>query len=131
MNDNLMTEELNELREYLMMKGYKVWETESNEYPNVQTITQKLQKRVDFDKQHLPVCSCNDKLLINIDICQAKVHGKISVTAEMSLVHANSKDEWCNLSLYSLKPNQIYGYGDLEAKEDKLLEMWEIFYNED
>lgn len=128
MNDNIMTEELNELRDYLMMKGYKCWETESKEYPDVQMITQKLQKRVDFDNPHLSVCSCNDKLLLNIDICQAKVHGNISVTAEMSLVHANNKDEWCDLKLYSLKPAQVYGYEELEAKENKLLKMWEIFY---
>ena len=126
MNNNTMAEELNKLRDFLINKKYKCWDTEYNDYPNVNMITQKLQRRLDIDFPNLPVCDCNDKLSINVDICQAVVHGNLSVTAEIHLCHANKQNEWCNLKIYSLKPEDIYN--NLEYYEDKLMKMWELFY---
>lgn len=126
MNNNIATEELNKLKDFIISKNYKCWDTKYNDSPNIRMITQKLQRRLDIDFPELPVCDCNDKLFINVDICQSTIHGNLSVTAEVHLCHENKQGEWCDLKIYSLKPQDIYDR--LYFYENKLLEMWELFY---
>lgn len=125
-NQNTMTKEFNELCDFILSNGYTCWDTEYQEFDDAEMITQKLQRRVDKVYSTLPVCNCNDKLFVNIDIVQAVIHGNMSITAEIHLCHENKQGEWCNLRVYALKPDQVYC--KLEDKEHKLLKMWEIFY---
>ncbi len=39
MSNNTMTEELNNLRDFLISKNYKSWDTKYDELPNVNMIT--------------------------------------------------------------------------------------------
>lgn len=126
---NTMTKEFNELREYILSKGYTCWDTKYQEFHNVEMITQKLQRRVDKVYDMLPVCNCNDKLVINIDIVQAVIHGNTSITAELHLCHENKQGEWCNLRIYGLKSEDVYD--NIDKYETKLLEMWKMFCDED
>lgn len=120
-NQNTMTKEFNELRDFIMSRGYVVWETKSNDFHNVYLITQKLQRRVDKVYNLLPVCNCNDKLFINVDITQAIIHGNLSISAEVHLCHENSQGEWCNLKIYSLKPEDVYS--NFDKYEQKVLKL--------
>ena len=128
-NQNTMTKEFNELREFILSKGYTCWDTKYQEFNNVEMITQKLQRRVDKVYSTLPVCNCNDKLFVNVDIIQTVYQGNMSITAEVHLCHENKQCKWCNLRVYALKPDQVYS--KLEDKEHKLLEMWSVFCEED
>ena len=125
-NQNTMTKEFNELRDFILSKGYTCWDTDYQEFGDAKMITQNLQRRVDKVYNTLPVCNCNDKLFINVDIIQTVYQGNMSITAELHLCHENKQGEWCNLRAYALKPDQVYC--KLEDKEHKLLKMWEIFY---
>lgn len=128
-NPNIMTNEFNKLRDFIRSHGYVVWETESNDFHNVYLITQKLQRRVDKVYNLLPVCNCNDKLFVNIDITQSSIHGNLSINAEVHLCHENKQGKWCSLKIYSLKPEDIYS--NLDKYEQKILKLWEVFCKED
>ena len=119
---NTMTKEFNELRDFILSKGYTCWDTDYQEFDDAEMITQNLQRRVDKVYNMLPVCNCNDKLFINVDIIQTVYQGNMSITAEVHLCHENKQGEWCNLRVYALKPDQVYS--KLEDKEHKLLKMW-------
>ena len=128
-NQNTMTKEFNELRDFILSKCCVCWDTKYQEFHNVEMITQKLQRRVDKVYDMLPVCSCNDELFINIDIVQAVIHGNMSIAAEFHLCHENKQGEWCNLRIYGLKSEDIYS--NFDKHETKLLEMWSVFCDED
>ena len=125
---NTMTKEFNELRDFILSEGYTCWDTDYQEFDDAEMITQNLQRRVDKVYSTLPVCNCNDKLFINVDIIQTVYQGNMSITAEVHLCHENKQCKWCNLRVYALKPDQVYC--NLEDKEHKLLKMWEIFYGD-
>lgn len=124
-NQNTMTKEFNELREFILSKGYTCWDTKYQEFNNVEMITQKLQRRVDRVYSTLPVCNCNDKLFVNVDIIQTVYQGNMSITAEVHLCHENKQCKWYNLKIYGLKPEDIYS--KLDKYETKLLKMWKMF----
>ena len=124
-NQNTMTKEFNELRDFILSKGYTCWDTEYQEFDDAEMITQKLQRRVDKVYSTLPVCNCNDKLFVNVDIIQTVYQGNMSITAEVHLCHENKQCKWCNLKIYGLKPEDIYS--KLGKHEAKLLKMWKMF----
>lgn len=124
-NQNTMTKEFNELRDFILSKGYTCWDTEYQEFDAAEMITQNLQRRVDRVYNTLPVCNCNDKLFINVDIIQTVYQGNMSITAEVHLCHENKQCKWCNLKIYGLKPEDIYS--KLDKYETKLLKMWKMF----
>lgn len=126
---NTMTKEFNELRDFILSKGYTCWDTDYQEFDDAEMITQNLQRRVDRVYNMLPVCNCNDKLFINVDIIQTVYQGNMSITAELHLCHENKQGEWCNLKIYGLKPEDIYS--KLGKYELKLLEMWKMFCEEE
>lgn len=120
-----MTEELNNIREFLVENKYKVWETEQNEYPNCFILTQKLQRRLDMeDGFDFPLCQCDDKLFLNIEPTQAHVNGNVSDSSEMSLVHEYN-GEWCGLKIYSISSDDLQN--KLGFYEQKILNMWKVF----
>ena len=124
-NQNTMTKEFNELCDFILSNGYTCWDTEYQEFDDAEMITQKLQRRVDRVYSTLPVCNCNDKLFVNVDIIQTVYQGNMSITAEVHLCHENKQCKWCNLKIYGLKPEDIYS--KLDKYETKLLKMWKMF----
>lgn len=127
-NQNTMTKEFNELRDFILSKGYACWDTKYQEFQNVEMMTQKLQRRVDKVYNLLHVCNCNDKLFVNVDIIQSSIHGNLSISAEVHLCQENKQGEWCNLKIYILKPEDIYS--NLEKYEQKILKLWDVFCGE-
>ena len=127
-NQNTMTKEFNELRDFILSKGYTCWDTDYQEFDDAEMITQNLQRRVDRVYSTLPVCNCNDKLFINVDIIQTVYQGNMSITAEVHLCHENKQCKWCNLKIYGLKSEDIYS--KLDKHEAKLLKMWKMFCEE-
>jgi len=101
---NTMTKEFNELRDFILSKGYTCWDTDYQEFDDAGMITQNLQRRVD------------------------RVYSTLSITAEVHLCHENKQCKWCNLKIYGLKPEDIYS--KLDKHETKLLEMWKMFCEE-
>jgi hypothetical protein len=107
------------MKEFLESNGYKMWKEEGNDIHH----TMYFQKRVDTLYQDSPVCLCNDKLFINLDVWTMNEHTSCSV----SMTHERPEDEWCSLKIYSLTQEQIES--NLTAYEDKMIKLWEVFYD--
>ena len=106
------------MKEFLESNDYKMWKQEEN--------TLHFQKRVDDIYQESPVCKCNDKLFINIQVFTFTIHGVVRTSCEMNMVHERPDDEWCDLKIYSLTEDQVKS--NLKAYEDKMAKLWEVFY---
>ena len=83
---NTMTKEFNELRDFILSKGYTCWDTDYQEFGDAKMITQNLQRRVDKVYNMLPVCNCNDKLYINVDIIQTVQHDQNFMSLEEKVI---------------------------------------------
>ena len=102
--------------------GYKHWDTKKD---SVGT-TLSYQRRIDTDDGFsLPLCACNDKVLINISPFEFNVQGLKRNSCDIGLVHENESGEWCNLKIYSLEENDLLE--SIEKYESKLLAMWDVF----
>jgi len=110
------------IQQFLESHGYRMWKEENNSHGS----TFNFQKRVDRDYPMAPLCQCNDKLFINIDMCTLFTNSTDKHTGfTISLVHENQHGEWCDLKIYSLKEEQILS--KLGSYEDKIINLWEIF----
>ena len=112
------------IKEFLESNGYKMWKEDSDEYSN----SQKYQKRIDIlDKyDSVSVCTCNDKLFINIDYWTMNINDINSKSCAIYMIHQNNDDEWCDLKIYSLTEEQLQS--NLQSYEDKMVKLWEVFY---
>lgn len=106
------------MKEFLESNGYKMWKQEEN--------TLHFQKRVDDIYPESPVCECNDKLFINIQVFKFAIHGVVHTSFEINIVHERPDDEWCDLKIYSLTEDQVKS--NLKSYEDKMIKLWEVFY---
>lgn len=103
--------------------GYKHWDTKKD---SVGTTTLSYQRRIDSDEGFsLPLCACNDKVLINIRSFEFNVQGLKRNSCDIGLIHENECGEWCNLEIYSLEEKDLLE--NIEKYEYKLLAMWEAF----
>ena len=108
-------------REFLELNSYRMWKEENTSYGSFLYF----QKRVDRDYPMAPLCQCNEKLFINIDVCKFDFSGVRQTSCTINLVHENQHGEWCDLRIYSLSEEQIQS--KLESYEDKIINLWEIF----
>ncbi len=119
--------EVPEEHTFLTKAGYKLWKTEEDEYGIKHLYQSRIDNRDDFDES-IPLCQCNDKLCINVDIHDWVVNGQAVNGAEIELCHENQPGEWTSTKIYSLTVD------DLELKlhslEAKLLRMWKEFNRE-
>ena len=109
------------IKQFLESHQYKMWKEENTDIHR----TMYFQKRVDDTYPDSPLCECNDKLLINVDVWTMKYNGINHTSCTVSMVHENQADEWCDLRIYSLKEDQLIG--NLEHYEDKMIKLWEVF----
>lgn len=109
------------IKEFLESNGYKMWK-EDNEHSHH---TMYFQKRIDELYPDTPICKCNDKLFINIDVWTMKLVG-VNTSCTINMVHERPDDEWCDLKIYSLTEEQIQS--NLQSYEDKMVKLWEVFY---
>ena len=110
------------IQQFLESKGYKMWKEDHNSHGS----TFNFQKRVDRDYPMAPLCQCNEKLFINIDMHTLFTNSVEQHTSfTISLVHENQQGEWADLRIYSLSEEQIQS--KLESYEDKIINLWEIF----
>ena len=112
---------------FLTKAGYKLWKTEEDAHGIKYLYQARIDWRVDFDGS-IPLCSLNDKLLINVNIHDWVVNGHELKGAEIELCHENQLGEWTTTKIYSLT------IADLDLKlhslEAKLLRMWKEFNRE-
>lgn len=110
------------IQQFLESNNYRMWKEENTSYGSFLYF----QKRVDRDYPMAPLCQCNEKLFINIDMCTMFTNSTDKHTGfTVSLVHENQYGEWCDLRIYSLSEEQIQS--KLESYEDKIINLWEIF----
>ena len=110
------------IQQFLESHSYKMWKEEHNSHGS----TFNFQKRVDRDYPMAPLCQCNEKLFINIDMCTLFTNSTDKHTGfTISLVHENQQGEWADLRIYGLKEEQIRS--KLVSYEDKIINLWEIF----
>lgn len=106
------------------MKGYKHYKTETDSIGIGNT--KYYQRRVDTDEGFdYPLCQCNDRVSINIEVWNLTLNGRNDISCSMSLVHENQNGEWCDLKIYSLTEDELWN--NLKSLEDKLLAMWGMF----
>ena len=108
-------------REFLELNSYRMWKEENTSYGSFLYF----QKRVDRDYPMAPLCQCNEKLFIIIDVYKFDFSGVRQTSCTISLVHENQQGEWCDLRIYGLSEEQIQS--KLESYEDKIINLWEIF----
>lgn len=109
------------IQQFLESNNYRMWKEENNSHGS----TFNFQKRVDHDYPMAPLCQCNEKLFINIDVCKFDFSGVRQTSCTISLVHENQHGEWCDLRIYSLSDGQIQS--KLGSYEDKIINLWEVF----
>ncbi|MNQ54043.1 hypothetical protein D3C85_680990 [compost metagenome] len=111
------------MKNFLENSGYKCWKEEKDSF----RITSKFQKRIDSNEEFksYTLCSCNDKLLLNIEQHKYTIHREEHESFQIFLCHANKQDEWANIKIYALNREQIEN--NLSRYEVTLLEMWEKF----
>ena len=111
------------MKQFLSCAGYKHWNTEQGSLG----VEEHYQKRVDVlpEYEHYPLCSCNDKLFLNITYSciwnkEQKYDGY-----EIYLAQENKDGNWCNLKIYALNEASIKS--NLHKYEKQLLDMWNVF----
>ena len=116
------------MEHFLEQNGYKCWESKDDQVGNYRISTNKYQKRVDVTDMFAGslLCLCNDKLFINIE--ETSFNGG-KPYYEISMVHENGFNEWCNLKIYGLSSRQIQE--SLSEYELKLKKMWDIFVSKE
>ena|SRR5690554_446576 len=106
--------------------GYPMWKERVDSIG----VVQNYQKRVDSQYPNAPLCSSNEKLFVNITYYSYHLpDGRASEGFELSLVHGVENGTWCDLKIYPVSDQQIVN--GLRQFEDKLIEMWEVFYDSD
>lgn len=106
------------MKEFLESNGYKMWKQEEN--------TLHFQKRVDNIYTESPVCECNEKLFINVQVFTFPINAVVHTSCEINMVHERPDDEWCDLKIYSLTEDQVKS--NLKSYEGKMIKLWEVFY---
>ena len=111
------------MKEFLEQHGYKMWKEDKDEM----SFSQKYQKRLDILHKYkdVPLCECNDKLLINIDYWSFEINGIFSESCTIYLVHENKNQDWCDLKIYSIPVDKMKE--NLEHYEDKIVKLWKEF----
>lgn len=85
------------IKTMLEKMGYKVWKTDSDS----SGMKYMSQKRMDTLFPDIPVCTSNEKLLVNLDYSRfVFANGTASEGFEMSLVYEGPDGRWCNLNIY-------------------------------
>ena len=109
------------LQEFLEENGYKMW----NEEDKYKGSVLQFQKRVDSLYPNAPLCSCNEKLFINVVVHILHHNSNTWTSCSVELVHENQSGEWCDIRVYSLTEEQILS--NLSCYEDKMIKLWEVF----
>lgn len=111
------------MKEFLESHQYKMWKEDKDEM----SFSQKYQKRVDTLHKYkdVPICECNDKLLINIDYWGFQINDVLSKSCSIHLVHENKNQDWCDLKIYSIPVDKMKE--NLQYYEDKLVKLWKAF----
>lgn len=109
-------------KDFLESNGYRLWKQENEQSHS----TMYFQKRVDGLYPDTPVCECNDKLFINIEVWTMEYNGNPHTSCTINMVHERPEDEWCDLKIYSLTEEQINT--NLKSYEDKMVALWEVFH---
>lgn len=111
------------MKEFLEQNEYKMWKEDKDEM----SFSQKYQKRVDTLHKYkdVPVCECNNKLLINIDYWSFEINGVLSESCSIHLVHENKNQDWCDLKIYSIPVDKMKE--NLQYYEDKIIKLWKEF----
>ena len=112
------------MKEFLESKGYKMWEEKTDYLGDKKFVSRKYQKRVDVlpGWQGVPLCSCNDKLFLNIE--ESQIAG-FPESYSIGMVHENRYGEWCDFKIYSLTEGQIKEF--LGKYENNIKQLWEVF----
>lgn len=100
--------------------GYKMWKEE-----NEKSFRSRLyQKRVDTlpGWEGVPLCCCNDKLLIDLEEVKWGVNGVGPNTTFSVKIRAEGKDGiWCDIGFYSVTKDKL---PSIPFMENKLKAMW-------
>ena len=100
--------------------GYKMWKEE-----NEKSFRSRLyQKRVDTIPgwEGIPLCQCNDKLLIDLEELTFVYNGDSLNTTFCVKIRAEGKDEiWCDIGFYSVTKDKLPA---IPFMEKKLKAMW-------
>lgn len=118
------------MKEFLESNGYKHWASKKDRVGEYSSVTEKYQKRVDdmLTWDSVPLCECNHKLLVNIEVNTTTVGVVENTTWTIYMVHQSPvNNEWCDLKIYNISTEKLV---DIEKFESKLREMWIVFNKE-
>ena len=107
--------------------GYKMWKEENEKSFH----TRLYQKRVDTlpGWEDVPLCRCNDKLLIDLEETTFVYNGdNLNTTFSVKIRAEGRNDIWCDLGFYSLTQDKITA---IPFMEKKLKSMWIEFNREE
>lgn len=127
-----MQEKLKAYQEFLQSNGYKHWASKRDRAGDYSFVTEKYQKRADgmLTWVNVPLCECNDKLLVNIEVNTITVGGKENTRWTIYMTHQSPvNNEWCDLKIYNLPMDKMNGV-DLKKFEITLRNMWITFNKE-
>lgn len=82
------------------------------------------QKRIDDGLHHL--CECNDKLFMNVKVHDFSINDHAHRSVEMSMCHENSDNQWFDLKVYGIRPEEFVEY--YQTGFDKLFKAWKNIY---
>lgn len=111
------------MKEFLESNGYKMWKQDNDDW----STTQHFQKRIDNLHKYVdvPLCECNDKVLVNIQYYEININEHQAKSCEISLVHENKNQDWCSLKIYSIPVDKMKE--GLVGYEDKIIKLWKEF----
>lgn len=111
------------MKEFLEAHQYKMWKEDKD----TMSVSQKYQKRLDILHKYkdVPLCECNDKLLINIDYWRFEINGITSESYSIYMIHENKNGDWCDLKIYSIPVDKLME--DIVGYEDKIVKLWKGF----
>ena len=112
------------MRDFLEGKGYKLWQTDKDEFGEIKKYSKTLK---DFQ----PSCELNEHVSLHITHSiwrGSDISNHQHTSVEINLVHERKGGEWCNFDIYALTEEQLKK--NLYEYEDILLELWTLFYNQ-
>lgn len=111
------------IKQFLESNQYKMWKEDKD----TMSFSQKYQKRLDTLHKYkdVPLCECNNKLLINIDYWRFEINGITSESCSIYMIHENKNGDWCDLKIYSIPVDKMKE--NLVAYEDKIVKLWKGF----
>lgn len=112
----------------MLSLNYCIFKVETN-YASGRIFLQiQSQRRLDSLEKYndIPLCSTNDKTLIDLELSITNMSGKTTTNANMDIRHEAPDGTWIDIAPYSINLEKINTESKIEHEEEKLVKLWTL-----